>query len=343
MAQNIIIALDAMGGDFGPAVVVPAAVKVLSELPHLQIILVGDEAVVVKHIELHARAIDKSRLTVKHASQKVEMDDLPSHALRGKKDSSMRVSINLVKEQVAHACVSAGNTGALMATARFVLKMIAGLDRPAIMGVLPTMTGHTHMLDMGANVDVSAESLFEFAIMGSVLSSAVENIQAPRVGLLNIGEEEIKGNERVKEAAVLLAESDLNYIGYVEGDAVYKGVADVVVCDGFIGNVSIKTAEGVAQLMSHVIKQEFGKNVFTKIAALIAKPVLMGFKDKIDHRRYNGASLLGLQGIVIKSHGGADVLAFQYAIKDAIVEVEKNVVNRIREQLETVMAKRQAV
>ncbi|MFV2055018.1 MAG: phosphate acyltransferase PlsX [Thiohalomonadales bacterium] len=343
MVQNITIALDAMGGDYGPSVIVPSAVSVMLEVPNLHIILVGDETILEQQVQTHARSIDPARLTIKHASQKVEMDDLPSHALRGKKDSSMRVAINLVKEQTAHACVSAGNTGALMATARFVLKMIAGLDRPAISGMLPTLNGHTHLLDMGANIDVRAESLFEFAVMGSVLTSAVENIAEPTVALLNIGEEEIKGNERVKKAAILLSASELNYIGFVEGDDVYKGAADVVVCDGFIGNVSIKTAEGVAQLMSHFIKQEFRRNWFTKLVGVIATPVLHAFKDKIDHRRYNGASLLGLQGIVIKSHGGADELAFQYAIKEAIVEVEKNVVARIKDQLETVMAKRQVV
>jgi glycerol-3-phosphate acyltransferase PlsX len=343
MAQNIIIALDAMGGDFGPSVVVPSAIHMLRERPNLQVIFVGDEATIDHHIKAHAVGIDRSRYSIKHASQKVEMDDLPSRALRGKKDSSMRVAINLVKEKTAHACVSAGNTGALMATARFVLKMIAGLDRPAIIGALPTTKGHTHLLDMGANLEVSAETLFEFALMGSVLTSAVENIAAPTVGLLNVGEEEIKGKESVKEASVMLTDSELNYIGFVEGDDVYKGVVDVVVCDGFTGNISVKTAEGVAQLMSHFIRQEFNRNFATKLAGFIARPVLKSFKEKIDHRCYNGASLLGLQGIVIKSHGGADELAFGYAIKEAMIEVEKNVPSRIKAQLEEVMAKRQAV
>jgi len=260
-----------------------------------------------------------------------------------KKDSSMRVAINLVKNGDAQACVSAGNTGALMAISRFVLKMIPGVDRPAIIVTLPTIKGHTHVLDMGANVDSSASSLFEFAVMGSALTSAVNNISSPTVGLLNIGEEEIKGNERVKETASLLHASDLNYIGFVEGDDIFKGVADVVVCDGFVGNVSLKTTEGVAQLIYHYMKQEFTKNIFTKLAGLIALPVLKSFRNKIDHRRYNGATFLGLRGIVIKSHGGADVLSFSYAIQEAILEVKQNIPQRIGKQLKTILSERQAV
>ncbi|MGD8593639.1 MAG: phosphate acyltransferase PlsX, partial [Gammaproteobacteria bacterium] len=282
------------------------------------------------------------RIEIQHATQVVEMDDLPSHALRNKKDSSMRVAINLVKEGKAQACVSAGNTGALMATARFVLKTIAGVDRPAIIVLLPTIKGHTHVLDVGANVDSSAENLFEFAVMGSVLTSAVDDIDKPTVGLLNIGEEEIKGNERVKEAGRLLANSELNYIGFVEGDDIYKGTADVVVCDGFVGNVSLKTTEGVAQLIAHFVKQEFSKNIFTRLSALVALPVLKSLKKRIDPRRYNGASLVGLQGIVIKSHGNADKLSYAYAIREAVLEVKMNVPQRIRNQLETMLSARQA-
>jgi glycerol-3-phosphate acyltransferase PlsX len=238
--------------------------------------------------------------------------------------------------------VSAGNTGALMATARFVLKTIAGVDRPAIIVLLPTIKGHTHVLDVGANVDSSAENLFEFAVMGSVLTSAVDDIDKPTVGLLNIGEEEIKGNERVKEAGRLLANSELNYIGFVEGDDIYKGTADVVVCDGFVGNVSLKTTEGVAQLIAHFVKQEFSKNIFTRLSALVALPVLKSLKKRIDPRRYNGASLVGLQGIVIKSHGNADKLSYAYAIREAVLEVKMNVPQRIRNQLETMLSARQA-
>ena len=255
----------------------------------------------------------------------------------------MRVAINLVKEDVAQACVSAGNTGALMATGRFVLKTLAGIDRPAIIVTLPTITGHAHVLDMGANVDTSAQHLLEFALMGSAMTSAVDNIVSPTVGLLNIGEEEIKGNDGVKQAAQLLQSSGLNYIGFVEGDDIYKGTADVIVCDGFVGNVSLKTSEGLATLISHYMKQEFKRNIFTKIAGLIALPVINAFRKKIDPRSYNGASFLGLRKILIKSHGGADQFSFACAIREAIVEVDKDVPQRISKQLEEMIAERQAV
>lgn len=342
MAQQYTIALDAMGGDFGPSVVVPAAVQVLKENSDLDIILVGDENIVRQELQSIGN-VPNDRLKIKHATQVVEMDDLPSHALRSKRDSSMRVALNLVKEGEAQACVSAGNTGALMATARFVLKTIAGVDRPAIVKSLPNIKGHTHVLDIGANVDSSAENLFEFAVMGSVLTSAVENIDVPKVGLLNIGEEEIKGNERVKEAARLLNASDLNYIGFVEGDDIFKGNVDVVVCDGFVGNVALKTTEGVAQLLGNFVKEAFTSSVFSKLIYLIALPVLSKLKKRMDHRRYNGASLVGLKGIVIKSHGGADKLAFAYAVREAVVEVKMNVPQRIKTQLEKMLSERQAV
>ncbi|HHH47487.1 MAG TPA: phosphate acyltransferase PlsX [Gammaproteobacteria bacterium] len=342
MSENITIALDAMGGDVGPAVVVPAALQMLKELPRLTLVLVGDEGVLQEELNAHDTKAD-SRLRLHHASQKVEMDDKPSLALRGKKDSSMRVAINLVKSGEAQACVSAGNTGALMATARFVLKTLPGIDRPAICSALPTMSGMIHMLDLGANVDTSAENLLEFAVMGSVLTSAVANLETPTIGLLNIGEEEVKGNERVKEAARLLADSRLNYIGFVEGDDIYKGCVDVVVCDGFVGNVALKTSEGVAKMISNAMKEEFSRNLLTRLAALLALPVLNALRRRIDPRRYNGASLLGLQGIVVKSHGSADVLAFTYAIREAVKEVEKNVPQRISKQLEALLSERQTV
>lgn len=339
MSENIIISLDAMGGDVGPAVVVPAAIKMLKEIPQLTLVLVGDETVLQQELATH-NAQPSSRLRLHHASQKVEMDDKPSLALRGKKDSSMRVAINLVKSGDVQACVSAGNTGALMATARFVLKMLPGIDRPAICSALPAMNGPTHMLDLGANVDTSAENLLEFAVMGSVLTSAVENIESPTIGLLNIGEEEVKGNERVKEASRLLAASSLNFVGFIEGDDIYKGRVDVVVCDGFVGNVALKTSEGVAKMISHAMKEEFSRSLFTKLAALAALPVLKALRRRIDPRRYNGASLLGLQGIVVKSHGGADELAFTYAIREAVKEVEKNVPQRISKHLEALLSER---
>jgi len=342
MNKPITIALDAMGGDHGPKVTVPAALQSLQDNSDIKIILVGDKDTITQELSAANSSMD-DRIVIQHASQQVAMDDLPSFALRNKKDSSMRVAINLVKEGVADACVSAGNTGALMATARFVLKMISGVDRPAIVVTLPTIKGHTHVLDMGANVDTSAENLFEFAVMGSVLTKAVDNIASPTVGLLNIGEEEIKGNERVKEAARLLEASNLNYIGYVEGDDIYKGTADVIVCDGFVGNVALKTTEGLAKLIRHYITQEFKRNIFTMMAGVIAMPVLKAFSKKIDPRRYNGASLLGLKGIVIKSHGGADKLALSCAINEAKLEVLKNVPQKIGQQLENFLSERRAV
>jgi glycerol-3-phosphate acyltransferase PlsX len=336
--KNITIAVDAMGGDHGPSVIVPAVLQVLTKHETLHLILVGDRDVLEEALRSHkSDAKVTARLTLHHASEKVEMDESPAHALRSKKDSSMRVAINLVKEKQAGACVSAGNTGALMATARFVLKMLPGIDRPAIISTFPTnvSTKNMRMLDLGANVDSSAEHLFQFAVMGSVLASAVDNIPNPKVCLLNIGQEEIKGNEQVKQAALLLANSSaLNYAGYIEGNELYKGEADVVVCDGFVGNVALKTTEGVAIFIGKLIKRAFYQNVFTKIAGLIAKPVLKLLIKWIDPDRYNGASFIGLQGIVIKSHGGANSHAFANAIEEAIVQVEKNIPELISAKVE---------
>lgn len=342
MTRAVTIALDAMGGDHGPEVTVEAALYMLREETQLRLILVGDQEIL--NAQLHRSRIGHdSRLTVHHASQSVEMDESPATALRTKKDSSMRVAINLVKEGVADACVSAGNTGALMATARYVLKTLPGIDRPAICTSLPSIDGHTHMLDLGANVDSTPQHLFEFAVMGSVLATAVDNIERPRVGLLNIGAEDIKGNEQVKGAAQLLAASNLNYIGYVEGDAIYKGGADVIVCDGFVGNVALKTSEGLATMIGHFMKLEFTRNIITRTVGLFALPVLKAFRHRIDPRRYNGASFLGLQGIVVKSHGGADAMAFANAIRIAMLEVDKAVPQHIRDNLETLLAQRQVI
>jgi len=339
---SLTIALDGMGGDHGPPVVVPAALHVLTEQEDLKLILVGDRQVLASSLHSFGGA-ESERLVIHHASQVVAMDELPSVALRSKKDSSMRVAIDLVKQGAADACVSAGNTGALMATARFVLKTLPGIDRPAICSALPTIKGHTHMLDLGANVDVDADTLFQFAVMGAALTGAVENIPSPRVGLLNIGAEEIKGNERVKEAGRLLAASELNYIGFIEGDDIYGGDVDVVVCDGFIGNVALKTSEGVARMIRHYMEQEFRRSVLNTLVGAMALPVLKSFRAKIDPRQYNGASLLGLQGIVIKSHGGADIVAYANAIKEAVVEVRKAVPQRISKQLEELLVARRAV
>ena len=336
--DNITVAVDAMGGDHGLSVTVPAAINALKKYPHLKLILVGDEQKLKNHLSQHG-ADSNHRIEFHHASQVVEMDELPSRALRGKKDSSMRVAINLVKDGTAQACVSAGNTGALMATSRFVLKTLSGIDRPAIISALPTINGHTHMLDLGANIDSSAEVLYQFALMGSVLTRAIDNIESPTVGLLNIGEEEIKGNEQVKAAHKILSESELNYIGYVEGDGIYTGGVDVIVADGFIGNIALKSSEGVAKMISHAMKQEFKRNIFTRLSALVALPVLNAFKKRIDPRSYNGASLVGLRGIVIKSHGSADALSFATAIGVAVLEVKTNVPELIASEVESRLGK----
>lgn len=340
MHEPMTIALDAMGGDFGPQVVVPAALTVLRDDRDLRLVLVGDQAQIDAQLT-DASAVIRERLSVRHASEQVAMDELPSHALRNKKDSSMRVAVNLVKEGIADACVSAGNTGALMAVARFVLKTLPGIDRPAIITALPSLDGHTHVLDLGANVDLEAPQLLQFGVMGSVLASAVDNIERPRVGLLNIGQEEIKGNEQVKEAARLLSQSPLNYIGFVEGDDIYKGGADVVVCDGFVGNVMLKTTEGVAHMIAQYLREGFTTGLYGRFAGLFALPVLKKIRSMIDPRQYNGASLLGLQGIVIKSHGAADAVAFANAIRIARVEAEKGVPRHISEELADLLSKRQ--
>lgn len=331
--MKIKLALDAMGGDHGPDAIVPAAIYVLDKHENLEVILVGIQDQLESILQSH-KALNHPRLFVHHASEVVGMHELPSQVLRNKKDSSMRVAINLVQEGVAQACVSAGNTGALMATARFVLKMLPGIDRPAICSTMPGIKGSSHFLDLGANVDSSSEQLFQFAVMGAELTSAVNNIPEPTVALLNVGEEEIKGNDRVKQAASLLSQSHLNYIGFVEGNDIYSGKADVIVCDGFVGNIALKASEGVAAFLMHHVKQDFSSSLYGKFAALVSMPILKSIRKRIDPRRYNGASLLGLRGIVIKSHGSADKVSFAHAIEEAMVEVEKDIPNRISKELE---------
>jgi glycerol-3-phosphate acyltransferase PlsX len=322
-----------MGGDHGAHVTIPAAVEYLQQHPDDTIVLVGLPDAI--EAELQALKVTAGpHLRIHAASEVVGMDESPQLVLRGKKDSSMRVAINLVKNGEASACVSAGNTGALMATARYVLKMLPGIDRPAIASFLPTVNGQVCMLDLGANVDCNAEHLLQFALMGSTLVSAIGHNPNPTVGLLNIGSEEIKGNEVVKQAAELLQSSDLNFYGNVEGNDIFKGVTDVVVCDGFVGNVSLKTTEGLAQMLRAFLREEFSRNIFTKIAGLIAMPVLNAFRKRVDHRRYNGASLLGLKGIVVKSHGSADKLAFRCAIERAAEEARGGMLHHISEHIE---------
>ncbi|MGH8371495.1 MAG: phosphate acyltransferase PlsX [Gammaproteobacteria bacterium] len=341
MSDNTVtIALDAMGGDHGPSVVMPAAFEMLSRHAFLHVILVGDKKTLESRLSgSHGKYGE--RLVIRHASQVVAMDEPPSQALRGKKDSSMRVAINLVKEGAADACVSAGNTGALMATARFVLKTVPGIDRPAICALIPSHDGHTHMLDLGANADCTSEQLFQFGVMGAALASAVYGLDEPRVGLLNIGEEEIKGNEKVKEAGKLLASSHLNYIGFVEGNHIFSKDVDVVVTDGFVGNVALKTMEGLAKMIGQYIREEFRRSVITRLLALVAMPVLHALKRRLDPRHYNGASLLGLKGVVVKSHGSSDSVGFASAIRIAILEVQNQVPQRISKLLENQLADRQ--
>ncbi|MFT5811470.1 MAG: glycerol-3-phosphate acyltransferase PlsX [Rubritalea sp.] len=336
MKQKI-IAVDAMGGDHGPIVTVPAAKIALDEIPGIQLVLVGDSALLTEALKTNGLE-DDSRISIQHASEVVGMDEAPAQALKKKKDSSMRVAINLVKEHKVQACVSAGNTGALMATSKFVLKTIKGISRPAICGMLPAITGQTYMLDLGANVECTPENLLEFAVMGAVLAQSVEGIDNPTVGLLNIGSEEMKGSDRIKMASQMIAATNLNYRGFVEGDDIYKGTVNVVVADGFVGNVSLKTGEGLASLVKHVLQTEFRRNLFTKLLGLIALPVLNAIKNTLDPGQYNGASLLGLNGIVVKSHGGANTKSFSNAIKIASIEVENEVPQRISHEVESHLA-----
>ena len=331
--MDITVAIDAMGGDHGPHVTVPAALEALKQDEQLNIILVGLSDAITSELTRHKASIS-SRLRVHHAAEVVTMEESPQSALKNKKDSSMRVAINLVKSGEANACVSAGNTGALMATARFVLKTLPGIDRPAIAATLPSQKGLTYVLDLGANADCTSEQLLQFAVMGAMLVSAVEHKPNPSIGLLNIGSEDIKGNEVVKRAGELLRDSHLNFYGNVEGNDIYKGTTDVVVCDGFVGNVALKASEGLAQMMGRFLTEEFKRNWLTKLMALVALPVLKRFKKRLDPRRYNGASFLGLRGIVVKSHGGADSFSFLHAIHTAIEESQNGVLRRITEQLE---------
>jgi phosphate acyltransferase len=328
----VTVAVDAMGGDHGPTVTIPAALEFIARTPKTRVILVGLEDPIRRALA-RAPADLMDRVEVHPSSEVVTMDEPPADALRRKKDSSMRVAVNLVKEGRAQACVSAGNTGALMAIARFVLKTLPGIDRPAIASQLPTQKGVVTVLDLGANVNCTPQQLVQFAVMGAALASAVDRIERPTVGLLNIGEEEIKGNDLVKQTVELLRASGLNFHGNVEGDDIYKGTTDVVVCDGFVGNVMLKTSEGLAQMLYAFLKTEFTRNPLTRLAALVVYPVLAKFKRRIDPRRYNGATLVGLKGVVVKSHGGADVFSFRNALARAHAEVAEGVLDRIAHRI----------
>lgn len=332
--RSYTIAVDAMGGDHGSAVCVPAAVDVLSHERDMKIVLVGQPDQIQQYLpKSHAFG---ERLSIQAASQVVAMNERPQEALRKKKDSSMRIAIETVKSGVADACVSAGNTGALMATARFVLKTIDGIDRPAILSRIPSARGYTHMLDLGANAECTAEHLLQFAMMGSVVAQDVFGLSKPRVGILNIGEEDIKGNGVVQEAGKLLAAAgSLNYIGFVEGDDIFSGDVDVVVTDGFTGNVALKTMEGLAHMLAARIKAEFTRNAVRKLGALAAFPALKSLRAGLDTRAHNGASMVGLKGIVVKSHGSADALAFANAIRVAGSEARSGVPQKIAQILAT--------
>ena len=336
MTKETIIAVDAMGGDGGPKIIMPSLREFILENKDIRIKVFGDKDILSEHSKNFEEYI-ASQVEIIHTKEKVLSDDSPSHALRHKKKSSMSMAIQAVKNNEASACVSAGNTGALMAISRFVLGTLDGIDRPAIESMLPSLNGHTHVLDLGANVDCKAEHLYQFAVMGSVLSMILDDKDNPSVGLLNVGQEVIKGNIQVKEAHDLLKSSTLNYVGFVEGDDIFCGNIDVIVCDGFIGNIALKTSEGTAKFISSTLKDEFKKNVFTKIAGISSTKVLNSFKKVVDPRRYNGANLIGLKGIIIKSHGGADSFAFNNSLKIALKEVKKDVPTCINKKLKEIL------
>ncbi|WP_179402542.1 phosphate acyltransferase PlsX [Burkholderia guangdongensis] len=326
--MTVKLTIDCMGGDHGPSVTVPAAVKFVRAHPDAQLMLVGIEDAIRAQLK-KCKALDESALIIVPATEVVAMDDPVEVALRKKKDSSMRVALNQVKDGQAQACISAGNTGALMAVSRYVLKTLPGIERPAIAFALPNPVGYTMMLDLGANVDCEPQHLLQFAEMGHALVAALEGKERPTIGLLNIGEEVIKGNDTIKRAGELLRASTLNFRGNVEGDDIYKGTVDVIVCDGFVGNVALKTSEGLAQMLSNIIREEFGRSLMSKLMAFLALPVLLRFKKRVDHRQYNGAALLGLKGLVIKSHGSADAYAFEWAIKRGYDAVKNGVLERL--------------
>ncbi|MDH0140817.1 phosphate acyltransferase PlsX [Aquipseudomonas alcaligenes] len=325
-----------MGGDFGPHLIVPACIASLVEFPSLHLVLVGQVPVLEELIALHP-GVDRARLQVEHASEVIGMDERPTHALRGKPDASMRVMLELVRSGRAKACVSAGNTGALMALSLYVLKPLPGIDRPAMVTAVPTARGVCHLLDLGANVDCSAEQLYQFAVMGSVAAEA-QGVVRPRVALLNVGTENIKGNQQVKLAASLLQQAQgLNYIGFVEGDGLYRGEADVVVCDGFVGNILLKSSEGLVSMISERIEALFNEGFVSRLAGAVALPLLKRLRGELAPARHNGASFLGLQGIVVKSHGAASSEGFQSAIRRAVIEVRENLPQRLHGRLEDLL------
>jgi len=335
--DTLTLALDAMGGDFGPQVTVPASLQALERFPTLNISLFGDKNTIEQYLPKDARFLN--RLSIIHCTQIVTMNCKPLSALRNRRDSSMRRALDMVHQGKAGACVSAGNTGVLMAMAKLILKTLPGIDRPALISALPTLNNKpVYMLDLGANVTCDSDTLLQFAVMGSVLAQKVDNITRPRISLLNIGEEAIKGNDVVKQTAELLKEVEqLNYHGFIEGDKIFDGSTDVIVCDGFVGNISLKTTEGVANLLIAHLRQASKSSLLMRLLSFISKPFLKNVLHKVKPDQYNGASLLGLRGIVIKSHGNADQHAFFNAIKQAVIEVEQQVPNRIQDSLESIL------
>ena len=322
-----------MGGDFGPHCIVPACISCLAEYPSLHLVLVGQSSLLESLIARYP-SVDRARLRVEHAAEIIAMDERPAQALRGKPDSSMRISLELLRSGAAQACVSAGNTGALMALSRYVLKTLPGIDRPAMVTAIPTARGHCHLLDLGANVDCSAEHLYQFALMGGVAAEAL-GVERPRVALLNLGTEDVKGNQQVKLAASLLQQAQgLNYIGFIEGDGLYRGDADVVVCDGFVGNILLKSSEGLAAMIAARIEALFRASLRARLLGLLALPLLRRLQRELGPVQRNGASFLGLQGIVVKSHGAAAPEAFQSAIRLALAEVRENLPQRLHGRLE---------
>jgi len=328
-----VIAIDAMGGDFGPHCIVPACLESLAEFPSLRLTLVGPADLLADLVAQHPAA-DAARLSIHPASEVIAMDERPAQVLRGKPDSSMRQALELVRSGAAHACVSAGNTGALMALSRHLLKTLPGIDRPAMVTAIPTARGHCLLLDLGANIDCSAENLYQFAVMGAVAAEA-QGVLSPRVALLNVGTEAIKGNQQVKLAASLLQQAAaLNYVGFVEGDGLYRGEADVVVCDGFVGNIVLKASEGLAAMIAARVAAQFSAGLFARAVGLLALPLLRRLQGELRPARHNGASFLGLQGIVVKSHGSAGPEGFRSAIRRALTEVGENLPQRLHGRLE---------
>jgi glycerol-3-phosphate acyltransferase PlsX len=340
-SSHLTIALDIMGGDHGPLVILPAALKALQDTSHLKFIFCGDQAVVNAYFS--EQTLDLSnRYMIVHCTEHVRMDEKPTAALRNKKQSSMRKMLELVESGEADACVSAGNTGALLAMAFYVLKTLPGIDRPALISSLPTSTQHkVYLLDLGANVNCDSDTLFQYAVMGAVQAEQVAGIKRPRVALLNVGEEQIKGNDQVKYAGQLLEDAaDINYIGFVEGTDIFTDAADVIVTDGFVGNIAMKSCEGLAKLFIDEVKLASQHNLMTKILAKIALPLFRKIYKRVNPDQYNGASLIGLRGIVVKSHGNASTDAFLYAINEAIQEVDRQVPNKIKDKIESVLMER---